>query len=91
MLQPFAAAAAGYPQPMTIGTSLFMITVGAILRYAVEDSWDAVDVSTVGLILMLVGALGLILGIYFTFIRRPAPDRVVEQRRYLDEAPPDRY
>lgn len=76
---------------MTIGTSLFMITVGAILRYAVEDSWDAVDLTTVGLILMLVGALGLILGLYFTFVRRPTPDRVVEERRYVDQPPPDRY
>jgi len=73
---------------MTIGTSLFLIAVGAILRYAVEDSWDAVDVPTVGLILMLVGALGLILGLYFTFVRRPAPERVVEERRYVDEPPP---
>ena len=55
---------------MTIGTSLFLIAVGAILRYAVEDSWDAVDIPTVGLILMLVGAFGLALGIYLVFVRR---------------------
>jgi hypothetical protein len=34
---------------MTIGTSLFLITVGAILRYAVKDEWAAVDIPTVGL------------------------------------------
>jgi Domain of unknown function (DUF6458) len=69
---------------MTIGTSLFLIAVGAILRYAVEDSWKAVDLTTVGLILMLVGAFGLLLGIYLTFVRgepdptlgdRPRPAR----------------
>jgi uncharacterized membrane protein YfcA len=73
---------------MTIGTSLFMITVGAILRYAVKDTWDAVNIPTVGLILMLVGALGLALGIYFTFIRRDprAPERIVGE-----PPPPPRY
>jgi hypothetical protein len=59
---------------MTIGTSLFLITVGAIVRYAVKDEWKAVDLPTVGLILMVVGAFGLILGLYLTFVRgRPDP------------------
>jgi hypothetical protein len=59
---------------MTIGTSLFLIAVGAIVRYAVEDKWRAVDLPTVGLILMAVGALGLVLGLYLTFARgRPDP------------------
>jgi hypothetical protein len=54
---------------MTIWTSLFLIAVGAILRYAVEDKWKAVDVPTVGLILMVVGGFGLILGLYLVFVR----------------------
>jgi Domain of unknown function (DUF6458) len=59
---------------MTIGSSLFLIAVGAILRYAVEDKWKAVDIPTVGVILMVVGAFGLILGLYLTFVRgRPDP------------------
>jgi O-antigen/teichoic acid export membrane protein len=70
---------------MTIGTSLFLIAVGAVVRYAVEDRWHAVDLATVGLILMAVGALGLVLGLYFTFVRgRPDPsleDPALERRR----------
>lgn len=70
---------------MTIGTSLFLIAVGAILRYAVQDTWKAVDIPTVGLILMIVGLFGLILGLYMTFVRgRPDPslgDDDVEVRR----------
>jgi hypothetical protein len=59
---------------MTIGSSLFLIAVGAILRYAVKDNWNAVDIPTVGLILMIVGAFGLLLGLYMTFVRgRPDP------------------
>jgi hypothetical protein len=73
-------------QGMTIGTSLFLIAVGAILRYAVQDTWKAVDIPTVGLILMIVGFFGLILGLYLTFVRgRPDPslgdEEVVARRR----------
>jgi hypothetical protein len=75
---------------MTIGTSLFLIAVGAILRYAVHDSVKAIDLATVGLILMIVGVVGLILGLYMAFVRgRPDPalvddpdeDVVVRRRR----------
>jgi Domain of unknown function (DUF6458) len=73
---------------MTIGTSLFLIAVGAILRYAVEDKWKAVDVPTVGLILMVVGGFGLILGLYLVFVRDRSDatlddedERVVIRRR----------
>jgi hypothetical protein len=69
---------------MTIGSSLFLIAVGAILRYAVKDNWQAVDIPTVGLILMIAGVVGLVLGLYLTFVRgRPDPtlDDSVEPRR----------
>jgi uncharacterized membrane protein YfcA len=72
---------------MTIGTSLFLIAVGAILRYAVKDEWGAVDLPTAGLILMIVGAVGLLLGIYMTFVRgRPDPslgDPDIRERREI--------
>ena len=62
------------------------IAVGAILRYAVEDTWKAVDIPTVGLILMIVGAVGFVIGLYLTFVRgRPDPsleDPVVTRRRH---------
>jgi hypothetical protein len=44
-----------------IGTSIFLIAVGAILRYAVTDTVKGVELDTVGLILMIVGAVGLVL------------------------------
>lgn len=62
---------------MTIGTSLFIIAVGAILRYAVKDSIAGIDLPTAGLILMLVGAFGLVLGIYLAFVRRE-PDPTLD-------------
>ncbi|CAN5540590.1 hypothetical protein BH20ACT15_BH20ACT15_16400 [soil metagenome] len=60
---------------MTIGTSLFLIAVGAILRYAVKDTWEAVDIPTVGLILMVVGLIGFLVGLYYEFVRGESPER----------------
>ena len=44
---------------MGIGTSIFLIAVGAILRYAVTEEVQGVEIQTVGLILMIVGIIGL--------------------------------
>jgi hypothetical protein len=48
---------------MSIGASLFMIAVGAILRYAVSDSIEGVDLAVIGLILMIVGIVGLVISV----------------------------
>jgi hypothetical protein len=44
-----------------IGTSIFLIAVGAILYFAVNADISGLEISTVGLILMVVGILGLII------------------------------
>jgi hypothetical protein len=49
---------------VTIGTSLFLIAVGAILKYAVTVHVEGVDINTVGVVLMVVGVVGLLLGLY---------------------------
>jgi hypothetical protein len=51
---------------MTIGVSLLLIALGAILRYALTATAAAIDLHTVGLILMIVGIVGLGLGLYLT-------------------------
>jgi uncharacterized membrane protein YidH (DUF202 family) len=48
---------------MTIGTSLFLIAVGAILKYAVTAHVAGVDLHVVGVILILIGIVGLVLGL----------------------------
>ena len=53
---------------MTIGTSLLLIAVGAILKYAVTADVSGIDIQTVGVILMLIGILGLILSLLYTFV-----------------------
>ena len=55
---------------MHIGGTLFLLAIGAILAFAVQDRIDAVDLTTVGYILMAVGILGLILRLVLNTNRR---------------------
>jgi hypothetical protein len=64
---------------MTIGTSIFLIAVGAILRYAVTTSVSGVSLTTIGLILMIAGAVGLVIGLLYMLTAR-SRGRVVRER-----------
>ncbi|TDC39267.1 hypothetical protein E1211_04580 [Micromonospora sp. 15K316] len=46
---------------MGIGTSIFLIAVGAILTFALDASVGGIDLDVVGWILMAAGVLGLIM------------------------------
>jgi hypothetical protein len=46
---------------MRIGSSLFLIAVGAILYFAVTATLVGIDIQTVGLILMIIGVIGFAL------------------------------
>jgi hypothetical protein len=66
---------------MTFGGSLFLMAIGAILRYAVADRIEGIDLATVGLILLVAGAIGFVIALYLTFVRRDSyDDRIVEER-----------
>jgi hypothetical protein len=56
---------------MTIGGALLLIALGAILHFAVTATVAGVDIQTVGTILMVVGVVGLILGLWLEFGRGP--------------------
>lgn len=45
---------------MGIGTSIFLIALGAILKFAVTATVSGIELATVGVILMIVGAVGLL-------------------------------
>jgi hypothetical protein len=49
-----------------IGTSIFLIAAGAILYFAVETDISGLEISTVGIILMIVGILGLIISLFYS-------------------------
>ena len=67
---------------MGLGTSLFFIAVGAILHYAVTATVSGIRLETVGLILMIVGAIGLVLSVFLSTVwaRRGHDDVVVDRR-----------
>jgi hypothetical protein len=53
---------------MGIGTSILLIAVGAILRYAVTVTVSGIELQTVGLILMIVGIIGLVISLAVLFM-----------------------
>ena len=67
---------------MGIGTSLFLIAVGAILYFAVNASISGLEIATIGLILMIVGVIGLVISMFFLSSARRDPGRrsVVRER-----------
>jgi uncharacterized protein DUF6458 len=71
---------------MGIGTSIFLIAVGAILKYAVTADVSGVDVNVVGVILMVVGVVGLLLSLlWMTMWADRRRDRVVADRAVTTE------
>ena len=48
---------------MTIGGAIFVAALGAILRYAVSDSIEGIDLRVVGTILIIAGVVGLVAGL----------------------------
>lgn len=48
---------------MYIGGSIFLLALGAILAFAVQDRLEGVELTTVGYILMAAGALGIIVSL----------------------------
>ena len=73
---------------MGISVSLLFIAAGAILKWAVTATTSGVNLGTVGVVLMVVGAAGLVLSLVFWsswggFGRGAATTTVVH-----DDAPP---
>jgi len=74
---------------MTIGGSIFLIAVGAILYFATNLHVAHVSIDTVGLILMIAGGAGLVLGFaqQAMWSRRSRREIAVEDRRTPGEPP----
>jgi sulfite exporter TauE/SafE len=48
---------------MALGTSLFLIAIGAVLRFAVNVSTRGFNLHTVGVILIVVGIVGMLISL----------------------------
>jgi len=75
---------------MTIGGSLVLIALGAILKYAVTAKISGIDIGTIGVVLMAVGVVGLIISIVWLLNqrRRLTAPSVVERPRYAEPVAP---
>ncbi len=67
---------------MRLGTSIFLITVGAIIRYALTFNVSGVSRPMIGLILIIAGIVGVVLSlIYIATARNRAVGRAYEEPR----------
>jgi beta-lactamase regulating signal transducer with metallopeptidase domain len=64
---------------MPLGTSIFLIALGAILRYAVTASVSGISITTIGLILMIVGITGVMISLFY-MVTAGARGGVVRER-----------
>ncbi len=75
---------------MGLGTSLFLIAVGAILRFAVTVNGHGFNLHTIGLILLIVGIVGLIIsGFWLTLAADRRGGRYVREDRVVPPREPD--
>jgi hypothetical protein len=80
---------------MGIGTSIFLIAVGAVLKYAVTAHVSGIDLNVVGVILMIAGVVGLLLSLLWMTIwadrsrgdRAVVADRPVGRERIVERDP----
>jgi hypothetical protein len=68
---------------MGIGTSLFLVAIGAILYFAVDATISGLEIATIGIILMVVGVVGLLISLFLigSARRAPATERTVYRDR----------
>lgn len=85
---------------MTIGAGIFLIAVGAILKFATNFHVSGLSIDTIGVILMIAGAVGLLIGLFQEIVwsRRnrgvppgEAAPPVEERREVRDPGGPPRY
>jgi hypothetical protein len=74
---------------MRIGASLFLIAVGAILKFAVTKHVQGINIPVVGVILIVIGAVGLLFELIMMFSRRRTVVRQAPGVTYVSE-PGDR-
>ena len=73
---------------MGLGVGIFLTALGAILAFAVHATSSAVNVHTVGWILMAVGVAGILLSLIF-WSTWAGPGYFTRRRSaYVDEGPP---
>lgn len=70
---------------MYIGTSIFLIALGAILKFAVTATVAGINIQTAGVILIVAGLIGLVVSLFIAVSARDRGARVVEERPVVRE------
>jgi hypothetical protein len=72
---------------MTIGSSILLIAIGAILKWAVTANVKGFNIQTAGTVLFVVGLVGLVLSLIYTFYWARRDTRYDEARIYRRDPP----
>lgn len=65
---------------MTLGAAIFLAAIGAILYFAVDEDVSGIDIQTIGLILMIAGAVGFVISTLIQLMgRERRTERIVER------------
>jgi hypothetical protein len=76
---------------MPLGTSMVLIAIGAVLKYAVTWEVAGIDLRVVGTILLVIGIVGLIISLIFMFANRDGGGRMGPEQYPREQYPRDRY
>ena len=71
---------------MSLGASLVIFAIGAILKWGITASANGIDLDAVGVILMLIGVIGALVSMAFLYSWSPMPYR---RRTVVSDAGPD--
>ena len=70
---------------MKIGAGIFLLVVGGILAFGIQDRWDVVNLTAIGYICMAVGVLAIIISLVVSQQRRSTRHTARIER---DDEPP---
>jgi hypothetical protein len=77
---------------MTIGSSIVLLAVGAILKWAVTAHVSGINLQTTGTVLFVLGLVALALSLLYTFMwSRNEPVQETRVVRRTPPTPDDRY
>jgi hypothetical protein len=71
---------------MGIGTSIVLLAVGAVLKFAVTATVSGISLATVGTILIVLGIVGLLISSVF-LMQAGRTDRVATRERVVETDP----
>ena len=77
---------------MTLGTSLVLAAIGAVLKWAVTAHINGFNIQTAGLVVFIIGLVGVLLSlVYMSWWAERDRDRPARDPRYRHQPPPYNY